>query len=77
MRIRGTHIRLTSELDERHPFAMSAVRLAAGLWLVFLFAALVSDGDWWGIALLLPAALLLAVGAYVLVVFSPRRARRA
>jgi predicted membrane channel-forming protein YqfA (hemolysin III family) len=69
-------VRLTTPFDARHPFLMAGVRLAAGLWLLFLFAALMSIGDWWGAVLLLPAGLLFAVGAYVLVVLSPRRDRR-
>jgi hypothetical protein len=34
--------------DERHPFVMSGIRIAVGVWLVFLFAALLYIGDWWG-----------------------------
>ena len=68
--------RLTTSFDKRHPFLMSGLRLAAGIWLVFLFAALLSIGDWWAAVLLLPAGILLVVGSYVLVVISPYRVRR-
>jgi len=52
------------------------VRLAAGAWLLFVFAALLAIGDWWAVVLLVPAGILLGVGAYVLVVVAPGRARR-
>jgi hypothetical protein len=45
---------------------MSGVRLAAGAWFLFLTAALLSIGDWWGAALLVPAGVSLVVGVYVL-----------
>ena len=52
--------------DERHPFVMSGIRIAVGVWLVFLFAALLYIGDWWGAVLLVPAGISLGVGVHVL-----------
>ena len=66
---------MITTFDRRHPFLTSGVRLAAGAWLLFVFAALLSIGDWWAVVLLVPAGILLGVGAYVLVVVSPGRAR--
>ena len=50
--------RLVTPWDYRHPSALAAVRLAAGVWLVVLTALLFSIGDWWAAPLLLVAAVI-------------------
>jgi hypothetical protein len=45
---------------------MGGIRIAIGVWLLVLVALLVSIGDWWGVVLLLPAAISFVVAARVL-----------
>ena len=57
--------RLTMPMDSRHPLLLGGIRILAGLWLMFVAGALLSIHDWWGAVIFLPAALLFAVGAFV------------
>jgi hypothetical protein len=66
-------LRLTTSYDERHPYLMGGIRLAVGVWLFVLFTFLLSAGDWWGVVLLLPAAILFVVGTRVLQNFRTSR----
>ena len=59
-------MRLTTSYDVRHPVLMAWVRFVPGAWLVVLTALLFSIGDWWGVALLVPAGILFWVGVRVL-----------
>jgi hypothetical protein len=45
---------------------MAGVSFAVGVWLIVLFALLGSTGDWWGVVLLLPAAISFWRGGRVL-----------
>jgi len=38
-------VRLTTSYDERHPYLMAGIPLAAGVWLFILFTLLLSIGD--------------------------------
>jgi fatty acid desaturase len=62
--------RLVTSLDYRHPVALAAVRLAAGICLVVLSALLFSIGDWWAAPLLLVAAVTFTAMFYVLRIVS-------
>jgi hypothetical protein len=57
---------LVTSLDYRHPSALAAARLAAGVLLVVLSALLFSIGDWWAAPLLLVAAVAFTAMFYVL-----------
>jgi hypothetical protein len=43
--------------ERRHPLLIVRMRVAIGIWLLVLGAILVSDGYWWGVLMILPAAL--------------------
>ena len=49
---------LVTSWDYRHPSALAAVRLGAGIGLVVLSVLLFSIGDWWAAPLLLVAAVI-------------------
>jgi hypothetical protein len=55
MRIRA--IKIPSAFEQRHPAVWIWVRILTGVWLVILTAILCQYDRWWGLALLLPAAL--------------------
>ena len=43
--------------DYRHPRVMARIRVAIGIWLLFLTAILCAYTSWWGLVLVVPAAL--------------------
>jgi len=54
----GMRVRQPTAWEERHhPVLWIWVRVLAGIWLVILTGMLCQYGRWWGLALLVPAAL--------------------
>jgi hypothetical protein len=50
-------MQITSRFDRTHPRATAGVRVAVGVWLLIGSAIAVAEGYWWGLLILLPAAL--------------------
>jgi hypothetical protein len=48
---------LQSRWERRHPRLVVRVRVAVGIWLLVLGAILVGKGYWWGVLMVVPAAL--------------------
>jgi signal transduction histidine kinase len=59
----------------RHPRAWGSVSMAAGLWVFVLGVILCSYGFWWGVLLILVAALEIWVAYHLLVAPLPQRVR--
>jgi signal transduction histidine kinase len=59
----------------RHPKAWGSVSMAAGLWVFVLGVILCSYGFWWGVLLILVAALEIWVAYHLLVAPLPQRVR--
>ncbi len=43
--------------ERRHPRLIVRVRVAIGIWLLVAGAILLSEGNWWGVVMVAPAAL--------------------
>jgi fatty acid desaturase len=48
---------LVSPFDRRRPRTSAGVRIAVGVWLLIGAGIACFDGYWWGLVILLPAAL--------------------
>ena len=50
-------MQLLSSFDRRRPRTSAGVRTAVGIWLLIGAGFACHDGYWWGLVILLPAAL--------------------
>jgi hypothetical protein len=50
-------MQLLSSFDRRRPRTSAGVRIAVGIWLAIGGAIACDNGYWWGLVILLPAAL--------------------